>query len=112
MIHSANQHPMTRIAYNEHAPAPRLSASFKRRNTNDPFGLGEEINETRNAARRNRKRSKAGPARPAPRPRRARAVKREIRRAISTAVKAGDLKTAKRLAQSIGLELKIGGVTV
>jgi hypothetical protein len=110
MIHSANQHPMTRIAYNEHRPAPRLSASFKRRNETDMFGLGKEINETRNDARRNRARVKAGPAQPAPKPRRARAVKRDTRRAISAAVKAGDLKKAKRLAQSLGLDLVVGGV--
>jgi hypothetical protein len=109
MIHSANQHPMTRIAYNEHRSAPARSARAKR----DPETFEAERHASASAVKAARKKPrKAGPAQPSKAPRRARAVKRAIRREAMQAIKDGDLVKAKRLANSIGVDLIVGGVKV
>lgn len=103
---------MTRIAYNEHRPAPVLSATFKRRAAKSPESAAElaaEVRASRNAARNARRKlaARKGPAQGAPAPARNRAVLRGLRVQLKRAMRRGDSSAYQRIADALRVHMKV-----
>jgi hypothetical protein len=88
-----------RIAYNQHRPAPALSARAKR----DPEGFAEETRQARNAAKEQRRARRAAPPKAStPRAPRLRRLIRDNLAAQRRARARDDFKTLERLSKEYG----------